>query len=40
MGPLAAWACVVATFVLFPILLRWRWKSKRWQGRMAQAGTD
>jgi MATE family multidrug resistance protein len=35
MGPLAAWACVVATFVLFPILLRWRWKSKRWQGRMA-----
>jgi len=34
-GPLAAWACVVATFVLFPILLRWRWKSKRWQCRMA-----
>jgi MATE family multidrug resistance protein len=31
LGPLAAWACVVATFVLFPILLRWRWKSRRWQ---------
>ena len=34
LGPAKAWALLVISFMLFPLILRLRWKSGKWKGRL------
>lgn len=35
LGPAKAWAMLVGSFMLFPLVFRFRWKSGKWKGQLA-----
>jgi multidrug resistance protein, MATE family len=34
LGPVAAWSIMVGAFMVFPLILWWRWKGGRWKNRL------